>query len=69
MVTIVYTCTGQVGFSGSPIMHRQTHRQLVYYLGGSAGFGQSCDGRDFLGRLLGFLLVESLILSSSETEF
>lgn len=57
MVTIVvYTCTGQVGFSGSPIpMHRQTYRQLVYYLGvGSAGFGQSVIREGFPLAAFGF---------------
>lgn len=55
MVTIVvYTCTGQVGFSGSPIMHRQTHRLLVYYLGGSAGFGQSVMMEGFSLAAFGF---------------
>lgn len=55
MVTIVYTCTGQVGFSGSPIMHRQTHRLQVYYLlGGSAGFGQSVIREGFPLAAFGF---------------
>lgn len=46
MVTIVvYTGTGQVGFSGSPIMHRQTHRLQVYYLLVYCRVWAKCDKR------------------------